>query len=127
MWSRGLLSTVSSWIAGSVYRWVQRFPPRFAAAARCSRRPVGDKWRVDELDVRLNGTWTYIYRAIDQHGQVIDAYFSERRNAAAARTCFERAMAETTMGVRESPALRSTPPAMSDVTMITTLPIVTCR
>ncbi len=45
--------------------------------------------------MRLNGTWTYIYRAIDQHGQVIDAYFSQRRTAAAARTFFERAITET--------------------------------
>ena len=45
--------------------------------------------------MRLKGSWTYIYRAIDQDGQVIDAYFSQRRNAAAARTSFERAITET--------------------------------
>src|SRR6266540_4151167 len=40
-------------------------------------------------------TSAYIYRAIDEEGQVVDAYFSERRNAAAAQAFFERAMAET--------------------------------
>jgi IS6 family transposase len=57
--------------------------------------PVGGKWRVDETYCRLDGRWAYCYRAIDQEGQVADAYFSERRNAAAARTFFERAITGT--------------------------------
>ena len=79
----------------TIYRWVQRFLPLFQAAARAHRRPVGAKWRVDETYVRLNGKWTYIYRAIDQDGQVADAYFSTRRNAGAAQAFFERAITET--------------------------------
>ena len=79
----------------TVYRWVQRFLPLFAAAARAHRVPVGGKWRVDETYCRLNGRWAYCYRAIDQEGQVVDAYFSERRNAAAALTFFERAITGT--------------------------------
>ena len=82
----------------TIYRWVQRFLPLFGHAARAHRRPVGGKWQVDETYCRLNGKWTYIYRAIDQDGQVVDAYFSERRNAKAAQTFFERAIDET--GVR---------------------------
>ncbi|HSH78871.1 MAG TPA: IS6 family transposase [Herpetosiphonaceae bacterium] len=79
----------------TVYRWVQRFPPLFGKAARAHRRPVGRKWRVDETYCRLNGKWTYIYRAIDEDGQVVDAYFSQRRNAGAAQTFFEHAINET--------------------------------
>ncbi len=79
----------------TVYRWTQRFMPLFQEAARAHRRPVGTKWRVDETYTRLNGTWTYIYRAIDQDGQVVDAYFSQRRNAKAAQIFFERALDET--------------------------------
>ena len=82
----------------TVYRWVQHFLPMFGAAARMHRRPVGTRWRVDETYTHLNGTWTYIYRAIDQDGQVVDAYFSKRRNAQAAQMFFERAIDET--GVR---------------------------
>ena len=82
----------------TVYRWVRRFLPLFQDAARVHRRPVGAKWRVDETYIRLQGVWTYIYRAIDQNGQVVDAYFSQRRNARAAQTFFERAIDET--GVR---------------------------
>ena len=79
----------------TVYRWVQRFLPFFQDAARAHRRPVGEKWRVDETYTRLNGRWTYVYRAIDQDGQVVDAYFSKRRNAAAAEGFFRRAIDET--------------------------------
>src|SRR5436309_13836663 len=41
----------------TVYRWVQRFLPLFAAAARAYRRPVGGRWRVDETYLRSHGTW----------------------------------------------------------------------
>lgn len=82
----------------TVYRWVQRFLPLFQQAARAHRRAVGTRWRVDETYVRLQGHWTYVYRAIDEDGQVVDAYFSERRNARAAQTFFERVIGET--GVR---------------------------
>src|SRR5918998_2196502 len=61
----------------TVYRWVQRFLPLFGDAARSHRLPVGSKWRVDETYTRLNGKWTYIYRAIDQNGQVGDVYSSK--------------------------------------------------
>jgi len=79
----------------TIYRWVQRFLPLFGAAARAYRRLVGTQWRVDELDTRLNGTWTSSYRAIDQDGQLVDAYVFIRRTAGAAQAFFERAMPET--------------------------------
>lgn len=79
----------------TLHRWVQRFLPLFGAAARRHRRPVGRRWRVDETYCAFRGRHAYLYRAIDEDGQVVDAYFSERRNAAAARACFERAIAET--------------------------------
>ena len=53
---------------------------------------MGAKWRVDETYCRLNGKWAYCYRAIDEHGQVGDVLFSERRNAGAACRFFERAI-----------------------------------
>jgi transposase, IS6 family len=79
----------------SVYRWVQRFTPLFAEAARPSRHCVGDRWCVDETYVKVAGSWRYLYRAIDQFGQVVDVYFSVRRDAGAARLFFSRAIATT--------------------------------
>lgn len=52
-------------------------------------------YRVDETYTRLAGKWTYIYRAIDEDGQVVDAYFSQRRNAPAAQAFFQRVIDET--------------------------------
>jgi transposase-like protein len=76
----------------TVYRWAQRFTPLLADAARFARRSPGDRWFVDETYVKVSGTWRYVYRAIDQYGQVIDVLLSVRRDAAAARRFFTRAL-----------------------------------
>jgi transposase-like protein len=49
-------------------------------------------WFVDQTYVRVNGVWRYVYRAIDQHGQVIDVLVSARRDAATARRFFQRVL-----------------------------------
>ena len=77
----------------TVYRWVQRFTPLFADAARPLRHATGDRWFVDETYVKVAGRWRYLYRAVDQYGQVIDVLLSEQRDTAAARRFFTRALA----------------------------------
>ena len=79
----------------TVYRWVQRFAPEFIEAARARQHVVGDRWHVDETYVRVGGTWRYLFRAIDQFGQVIDVFLSPRRDAKAARRFFDRAIGRT--------------------------------
>jgi len=69
----------------TVYRWVQQFTPAFIEAARPGRHAPGDRWFADETYLKVAGRWAYLYRAIDQHGQVIDILLSERRDLAAAR------------------------------------------
>jgi transposase, IS6 family len=76
----------------TVYRWVQTFTSEFIDSARPARHATGDRWFVDETYVKVAGRWTYLYRAIDQHGQVIDVLVCERRDAAAARAFFTRAL-----------------------------------
>ena len=76
----------------TVYRWVQRFTPLFADAARPLRHATGDRWFVDETYVKVAGRWRYLYRAVDQYGQVIDVLLSEQRDTAAARRFFTRAL-----------------------------------
>src|SRR5947208_7960304 len=76
----------------TIYRWVQAFAPEFIDAARPARHATGDRWSVDEPYVKVAGRWTYLYRAVDQHGQVIDVLVSERRDAHAARKFFARAL-----------------------------------
>ena len=76
----------------TVYRWVQRFTPLLADAARFCRHSPDDRWHVDETYVKVNGVWRYVYRAVDQYGQVIDVLVSVRRDADAARRFFRRAL-----------------------------------
>ena len=77
----------------TLYRWVQRFTPQPMEAARPCRHAIGKRWFVDETYVKVAGSWRYVYRAVDQHGQVIDVYVSTRRDTSAATRFFWRAIA----------------------------------
>jgi transposase, IS6 family len=77
----------------TVFRWVQRFTPELIAAARPCRRAAGDRWLVDETYVKVSGVWWYVYRAVDQRGQVIDVFVSRRRDIASARRFLTTALA----------------------------------
>ena len=79
----------------TIYRWVRRFTPLLAEAARPCRHGVGDRWFVDETYLKVAGRWRYLYRAVDQFGQVIDVYVSGRRDAEAARRFFDRMIRTT--------------------------------
>ena len=50
---------------------------------------------MDETYLKVGGTWRYLFRAIDQFGQVIDVFLSQRRNTEAARQFFMRAIDRT--------------------------------
>jgi transposase-like protein len=79
----------------TIYRWVLRFTPQLADAARPCRHRVGDRWQADETYVKVAGQWRYVYRAIDQFGQVIDVFVSLQRDTKAANRFFERAIGAT--------------------------------
>ena len=67
----------------TVYRWVQRFTPLLIDAARPCRHVPGDRWFIDETYVKVSGRWVYLYRAIDQFGQIIEVLVSQKRDLAA--------------------------------------------
>ncbi len=69
------------------------FTPEFVEDARTRRHVPGDRWFVDETYVKVNGRWTYLYRAVDQYGRIIDVWLSARRDLTAARAFFTRALA----------------------------------
>src|SRR3978361_671515 len=75
----------------TIYRWGQRCTAKFSRAARPRRHCPGDRWFVDETYVKVAGRWTYLYRAIDQYGQVIDIWLSRKRDLTTARAFFGRA------------------------------------
>ena len=78
----------------TIYRWVQRFTPLVIDAARPCRHVPGDQWFADETYVKVAGRWVYLYRAIDQFGQVIDVLVSQKRDLAATRRFFTRALGQ---------------------------------
>ncbi len=77
----------------TLFRWVQRFTPILIDAADPCRYHVSDHWFVDETYVKVSGLWRYVYRAIDDHGQVVDVLMSKRRDTVAARRFFTKAIA----------------------------------
>jgi transposase-like protein len=66
----------------------------FTQVAGVARPARADRWFVDETYVKLAGRWSYLYRAIDQHAQVIDVLVSARRDAAGARAFLTRALTQ---------------------------------
>ena len=67
---------------------------RFGSSTRTSCAVVvggwGDKWHLDEVFVQINGAQRYLWRAVDQHGNVLDILVQSRRNAVAAKKFFRR-------------------------------------
>ena len=83
----------------TVMRWVQRYVPVFEKRWKKYARPTGSSWRVDETYIRVKGRWTYLYRAVDKQGQTVDFLLSEKRDIAAAKRFFIKAI-----GSNEAPA-----------------------
>ncbi|HWX49205.1 MAG TPA: IS6 family transposase [Roseomonas sp.] len=74
----------------SIRQWGVRFGADFARKLRRRRPKTGDTWHLDEVFLRINGVLHYLWRAVDQHGVVLDILVQGRRNAAAAKRFFKR-------------------------------------
>ncbi|MEH6523382.1 IS6 family transposase [Sulfitobacter sp.] len=73
-------------------RWVVKFSPLIAASAPVRKKLTAASWRMDETYIKVRGKWTYLYRAVDRDGQTLDFMLTERRDTAAARRFFKRAV-----------------------------------
>jgi putative transposase len=69
----------------TIRRWCAKFGQPYANQLRRRRPRPGDKWHLDEVFVTINGKRCYLWRAVDQHGNVLDVLVPSRRNARAAR------------------------------------------
>ena len=76
----------------TLHRWSIKMLPVLAAVFRRRKRPVGQSWRMDETYVKVSGQWKYLYRAVDRDGHTVDFLLRAKRDHAAARAFFERAM-----------------------------------
>ena len=76
----------------SINRWAIRFLPLIEKMARKHKRPVGGSWRMDETYIKVKGVWKYLYRAVDKQGKTVDFLLTAKRDMAAARRFFDKAM-----------------------------------
>ncbi len=76
----------------TILRWVQRYVPEFEKRWSRHARSVGGSWRCDETYVKVKGRWTYLYRAVDKQGRTVDFLLTAKRDVAAAKRFFQKAM-----------------------------------
>ena len=76
----------------SINRWTLCFRPLIEKMARKHKRPLGDNWRMDEIYIKFNGVWKYLYRAVDKQGKTVDFLLTAKRNIAASKHFFNKAI-----------------------------------
>ncbi|WP_230991179.1 IS6 family transposase [Bathymodiolus platifrons methanotrophic gill symbiont] len=71
-------------------RWVIRYSPAIAVKAKSQKRETNKSWRMDETYIKVKGQWTYLYRAVDSHGDTLDFMLSEHRDEEVATAHFKQ-------------------------------------
>jgi transposase, IS6 family len=82
----------------TIYHWVQRYAPELEKRSRPHLKTTNDSWRVDETYetyIKIKGTWTYLYRAVDSEGNTLEFLLSPTRDAEAAKRFFVKALHAT--------------------------------
>ena len=74
----------------SVRLWCNKFGPRYARRLKRRHQGFGDTFFIDEVFVKINGIQHYLWRAVDQDGEVVDVLLQSRRDGKAARRFFKR-------------------------------------
>ncbi len=70
--------------------WCIRFGPKYAARLKKKHQGYGDTFFIDEVFIRADGKQHYLWRAVDQDGEVVDVYLQKRRDGVAAKRFFKR-------------------------------------
>jgi len=70
--------------------WCIKFGALYARRLKRKHRGYGDTFYIDEVFVRINGKQHYLWRAVDQDGEVVDVYLQAKRDGAAAKRFFKR-------------------------------------
>jgi putative transposase len=74
----------------SIRLWCNKFGPKYARCLKRKHRGYGDTFYIDEVFVKINGKQHYLWRAVDQNGEVVDVLLQARRNSSAAKRFFKR-------------------------------------
>jgi putative transposase len=70
--------------------WCNKFGPKYAMKLRKKHQGYGDTFFLDEVFIKINGKQHYLWRAVDQDGEVVDIYLQKRRDGKAAKRFFKR-------------------------------------
>ncbi len=76
----------------TVRQWRLKFGQQYANQLRRRRARPGDKWHLDEVFLQINGKTHYLWRAVDQQGNILDILVQDRRNKAAAKKYFRKVL-----------------------------------
>jgi putative transposase len=74
----------------SIRLWCNKFGPKYARRLKRRHQGFGDTFFIDEVFVRIGGIQHYLWRAVDQDGEVIDVFLQSRRDGKAAKRFFRR-------------------------------------
>ena len=74
----------------SVRLWCNKFSPQYTKRLKCRHQGFGDTFYIDEVFVKIDGKQQYLWRAVDQDGEVVDVFLQARRDGAAATRFFKR-------------------------------------
>ncbi len=74
----------------TIRQWCRKFGQAYANQLRQMRARTGDKWHLDEVFLKINGKRHYLWRAVDQQGNVLDVLVQSRRNKGAAKKFFRK-------------------------------------
>jgi len=65
--------------------WSNKFGPRYARNLKRNHQGYGDTFFIDEVFVKIQGKQHYLWRAVDQDGEVVDVFLQKRRDGKAAK------------------------------------------
>src|SRR2546425_8888821 len=85
LFTRGVLVTYEA-----IRKWCRKFGQQYANQLRHRRPRPGDKWHLDEVVPTIHGERHYLWRAVDQDGNVLDILVQRRRDKNAAKRCFRK-------------------------------------
>jgi IS6 family transposase len=75
-----------------IWRWVQAYAPELNKRCRPHLKRTNKSYRTDETYIKVKGKDQYLYRAVDSTGQTIDFLLTAKRDAAAAKRFFRKAL-----------------------------------